>query len=458
MSAKLEWQIEAERTEQRAQDDPALRRQRRRQRVVLIVLTLTIIAIIGGIAGAIAVRLNVVDTRLHQTLIDAARAEISALRIGDRLTFDGLMRSQDAQWLKEQNSRFDHYQTLMAQGGLQFVDQISDEDAVVDGSRGRVLTTEIVNGQTYHALWYFWYYTPDGWRHVPSDLTFWGDPAQINGQNTTVQYDSLDTPLATAIADRAERWWTAGCQYLNCAGLPHLTIHIEHQNGVPPSAWDEKAALTLDVNSPLTVGDRTLADPPLPPDLEATIAGQLASKLFDQASGQLTVNPDADAAWLRQEIIDWVTALLLGRGNIQQLSFMQSMSDHYGGAQAIVAVIRQLSPNADIDVLASALGHPLDQLNVEWAEFFQWRLALEKDLIQGGKNNQVRYLALWDTSAITLAQERWNSPSQGLAQVQSVAIAADRTLGTIATVKATLAGSPVAFRFRVVNGTWKRLS
>jgi hypothetical protein len=414
--------------------------------------------IVGGLVGAIALRLNMVDSRLHQTLIDAAHAEISALRIGDRLTFDGLMESADSGWLKAQNDRFDRYQELMTKGELQFVDQIPDEDAVVDGSRGRVLTTEIVNGQTYHALWYFWYYTTNGWHHVPSDLTFWGAPTEIDGQNTTVQYDSLDEPLATALAERAEHWWTAGCQYLNCTGLPHLTIRVEHQNGAPASAWDEKTALTLDVNSPLTMGDRAPADPPLQPDLEATIAAQLADKLFDQVSGQLSVNPDADAAWVRREIVDWITALLLGRGNIQQLSFMQSLSDHYGGAKAVVALLGSLSTNADIGVLASAFGQPLDQLNVDWREFFQWRLGLEKDLIKGGKSKQARYLALWDASSGSVAQERWNSPNQELPLVQSVTIAADRQLGPVATVQAMLSGNPVTLRFRVVSGTWKRLS
>ncbi|MHB8630194.1 MAG: hypothetical protein ACYDBJ_28710 [Aggregatilineales bacterium] len=458
MSAKLDWQIEAERTEQRAQEDPAVRRRRRQQRIILAVLTLAIIAVIVGVAGAIALRLNTVDTRLRQTLIDAAHAEIGALRIGDRQTFNGLMRSLDTDWLTEQNKRFDRYQALKAQGTLQFTDQISDGDVAIDGSRGRVLTTELVNGQTYHALWFYWRYS-DGWRHVPSDLTFWGDPGEIDGQATTVQYDGLDAPLATALAERVERWWTAGCQYLNCAGLPHLTIHIEHQDSAPPPAWDGQSALTLDINSPLTVGDRVLADPPLSPDLEATIAGQITDKLFDQASGQLTVNADADAAWLRRETIDWLTALLLGRGNVQQLSFMQSLSDHYGGAQAIVAVMRQLSPNADISTLSLALGQPLNLLNVDWREFFQWRLGLEKDLIQGG--NQTRYLALWDVSVpsvATLAQERWASPNQALPQVQSATLAADPTLGTVATVHATLSGGSVTLRFRVIAGTWKRLS
>ena len=457
MSAKLDWQIEADHTEQRAQEDPAVRRRRRQQRLLLIVLTLAVSAIIVGVAGAIALRLNTVDTRLRETLIDAAHAEVQALRIGDQQTFDGLMRSQDADWLAEQNKRFDRYQTLKTQGSLQFADQIPDTDVAIDGLRGRVLTTEIVNGQPYHALWFFWRYT-DGWRHVPSDLTFWGDPGMIDGQTTTVQYDSLDAPLASALAERVERWWTEGCQYLDCSGLPHLTVHIEHQEGSPPPSWNSQSPLTLDINSPLTVGDRALADP-LAPDLEATVAGQITNKLFDMASGQLTVNADADAAWLRREIIDRLTALLLGRGNVQQLSFMQSLSDHYGGSQAIVAVMHQLSPNADISVLSIAFGQPLDQLNVDWLEFFQWRLGLEKDLIQSG--NQTRYLALWDmstASAAALAQDRWASPNQALPQVQSVALTADRTLGTVATVQATLSGSPVTLRFRIVAGTWKRLS
>ncbi len=461
MSAHLDWEIEAERTEQRAQEDPAVRRRRRRQRALFVLLILAIVLILGGLAAGIAIRLNTVDSRLHQTLIQTAQAEINAVQIGDRTAFRSLMRSSDDQWVAAQDKRFDSYQALKAQNAIQISLDIPDASAVVDGMRGRVLVNETVNGQPYQVLWFFWRYTDGGWRQVPADLTFWGDPQQIVNPTTTVSFDSLDSPLAAALADRIERWWTSGCQYLACPGtLPRLTVRIEHTQSAFSPAWDDQAALTLRIESPLAVGDSAaVSTNPLPVDLETAIGTQIANKLFDQASGKLIVNPNTDASWLRQSIIDWLTALLLGHGNLEQLAFMQSVTQHYDGASAIVTILHQLSPNADVGMLSGALGGSLETLNVDWREFFQWRLGLEKTLIQSG--NQSRFLELWDqsvASAVSLASQRWAAPNQPLAQVQSVSLGSDPSLGTVATVQAMLNGQPTTLRFRVVDGTWKRLS
>ena len=458
MSAKLDWQIESERTEARADSDPELRKARRQRRLLLIGLTLGLIAALVGVALAVTLRLSTVDNTLRQGLIDAAQTEISAIRIGDRDSFDRLMRSEDRQWLNAQDQRFDRYQTLKAAQAVQFSDPIPPDNAVVDGYRGRVLVNLTIQGQPYHALWFFWRYPDGGWQHVPSDLTFWGDPAQIISSVTTISYDSLDTPLATALADAVDHWWTAGCQYLTCAQTPHLTIRIQHQEASFTPAWDSHEPLTLNVNSPLTVGDQVPADV-LSADLQSAVAGQIAIRLFDQASGQIAVNPNTDASWLRQSLIDWLDALLLGRGNLAQLAFMQAIADHYGGSAGISAIVQQLTPNATISVVASALKQPLDSLNVDWKAFFQWRLELEKNLIQS--KNQNDYLLLWDESApgvSALAREHFGTPIQALPHVQSVTITRDPALGMVATVITSSGGQSLPMRWRVVNGNWKRIS
>jgi hypothetical protein len=458
MSAKLDWQIESDRTEERADSDPQLRRQRRRKRLTILLVTFILITALVGAVGAVALRLTTIDNTLRQGLINAAHAEVMALQLGDRDSFDRLMRSQDADWINAQDQRFDRYQALKASQLIQFSDTIADSNAIVDGYRGRVLVDETIKGQAYRALWYFWRYPDGGWQHVPSDLTFWGDPAQIVGKVTTVKYDGLDAPLATALADDVDRWWAAGCQYLACAEVPRLTVQIQHQPASFTPAWDSHDPLALNVNSPLTVGDHALATA-LPSDLETAVAGQIANKLFDQASGQLNVNPNADASWLRQSLIDWLNALLLGRGNLAQLAFMQSIADHYGGSAGISAIVQQMTPNSTISVVATALKQPLDSLNVDWKSFFQWRLGLEKDLIQG--KNQAAYLTLWDETApgvSALAREHFGTPIQALPQVQSVSIARDSALGMVATVPATSGGQTLMLRFRVINGTWKRIA
>ena len=82
MSAKLDWQIESDRTEERADTDPLLRRQRRQRQLGLFFGTLGLVAIIAGAGAAIALRLRSIDYTLRQGLIAAAQAEVTDLKLG----------------------------------------------------------------------------------------------------------------------------------------------------------------------------------------------------------------------------------------------------------------------------------------------------------------------------------------------------------------------------------------
>ena len=291
------------------------------------------------------------------------------------------------------------------------------------------------------------------------DVTFWGDPGTITRQHVTVTYDGLDATFAGAVADRIDQWWTAGPQYLALTGLPSLTVRITHLLGDQPPAWDDQQPYTLLINSPLTTGDRTPIDPPIDPLYEQTIAGQVSNKLIDVADNHIIVNPNADAGWLQSSLSDWLSALLLGRANLQQVGFMQTLTQHYGGATAITALLKNLTTNANIGVVATAVGQPLASLGVDWKEFFQWRLGLEKTLIQSG--DQTAFNALWDQSlpaTRSAAASRWATANQALPQVQSVAITNDTTLGTVANVQVTLNGTAASLRFRLVDNNWLRVS
>src|SRR5260221_14549858 len=122
------------------------------------------------------------------------------LRIGDFAGFIGLQRSASSDWLATQSERFKRYQDLKTKSDVKLTGNVLD--VTIDGLRGRALVEEIIDGVPYHTLWFYWQYGKDGWRHVPSDYTFWGDPTSITGKISTVEFRSLDAHLATALAAR----------------------------------------------------------------------------------------------------------------------------------------------------------------------------------------------------------------------------------------------------------------
>lgn len=449
MGIQLDWQIETEREAARAGEDPDRRRQRRQQQAAILVLTLAIIGAVLGFGALIFWRVTSVDNALKQGLTNAARAEIAALRISDLPGFLSIMRGGNADWVPSQSARFNRYQQLKQTGAIQFTENFAD--VAIDGQRGRVLVEEQINGQKHYALWYYWRYQ-DGWRHVPSDFTFWGEPQVIERKSVTVRYKTLDGEFATQIAEKAERWWSESCTYLGCATPPPLTIEISPElTGAP--RWSEDASTqVLLIGSPLIGGDRTPADLLLSSQIEDAIAGRLATRLFDLTTIQLQVNPNSDAAWVRQSVIEWLTAVMVGRGDLTQIAFIQSLKEKYG-AEGLTAVIKALSTDSDIGVVARALQRPLNTLDLDWRTFFQWRLSLEKDYIK--VNNQRELLALWDTTPEAQANLRTRAaqPNAPLPQVQTVSVQAET-----ATVNAQLNGQTVQVRFRIVNGAWRRFA
>jgi len=90
------------------------------------------------------------------------------------------------------NRPFNDYQTLKTKTDIQITGNVLDTQ--IDGARGRAVLQEIVANIPYRTVWYYWHYN-DGWRHVPSDYTFWGDSATITGKNSVVNYQQMDSAL-----------------------------------------------------------------------------------------------------------------------------------------------------------------------------------------------------------------------------------------------------------------------
>lgn len=452
MGVKLDWQIEAERIFQRTGEDPTERRRRWRMRLRVALLTLFVMATVAALFGIVAFRLATVDSQLRQDLIDTVQAEVAALRIGDYAGFANIQRSASPNWIIAQNERFQRYQEMKATEGVNLTGRVVD--VALDGPRGRVVLEEIINGIPYHTVWFYWRYT-DGWRHVPSDYTFWGEAQTIAASVASVNFRALDTRLASAFAPRLDKWWAEGCAAVGCDPARKLTVNILPSPALKPG-WDASAPDTLLIPSPLAADDRAPAIIDIPPALEETVAALIAEHLFNTATNNLVPLSIADAAWLRQTIIEWLATTFTERFDPARTGFIQSIKTNYG-VKGLAEVVRSLKPESDIRVVALALRQPVETLAVDWRGFFQWRLEVEKVLVS--RNDIASLNALWDTAnpdALRLLQQRLSRPAQASGQVQNVAIAPGPDGAPRATVQITLDGRSAIIFFRMVDGIWRR--
>jgi hypothetical protein len=454
MGIKLDWQIEADRAYDRAGEDPAARGNRRRQRLRLLLFTVGVLVTFGAIAGVIWLRLYTVDDQLRRDLINVVRSEEATIRVGDFAQFMAFQRSAGDFWLTQQSQRFKSFEDLKTKSGLTFTGNVLSTE--IDGSRGRAVIEEIIDGTRYQAVWFYWHY-PDGWRHVPSDLTFWGNAQTITGKIATINYYQLDASLAQALADRVEKWWSAGCNMLVCGNVPPLTVQIVPDE-LDRLKWDPEKPNTLIVPSPLASQDHVRIDGQISQALEDAVADEIASHLIDLATNNLILDQNSDAGWLRQVTREWMAATFVQRLNPSQHSFIQSLNEHYG-PQGISAVIHALTPKADISVVGVALKQPIEKLALDWRPFFQRRLSVEKTLLSSPSRTDVAsFQALWDAAnpaALDLMRQRMAQPNQDAPQVQAVAISPGPDGVARATVQATSGGQPVVIIFRLVNGAWK---
>jgi hypothetical protein len=237
--------------------------------------------------------------------------------------------------------------------------------------------------------------------------------------------------------------------------VPLITLQIAPTIGTTPR-WDDTEPYTLLVPSAFSSGDRTLIEPIVSQSLENALAGRLAEKLFSHATQNLSVIPNSDAAWLRGAVVEWLTLRFTGRGDSVQSAFVQSIYSRYG-ATGLSALLQALTPNADIATLGLALRQPLEALPVDWRGFFQWRLTLEREYLK--VNNGQAYRNLWENNAESARNAQgWQTVALStLPLVQTVSVGAENGTSA-ATVQAQINGQTAVLKFRVVNGTWKRVS
>jgi len=449
MGIQLDWQLQADQTQQTDLEDPMARRQRRQARRQMCMASLVVACVVAGVAALITWRLTQHETRAKDNLQAAAQAQLNALRLGQAEAYMSLQIGDDApyaldvqgqpvlntqgtpqpnpwaDWRALQRQQFNDYQLLKQ--NRQLGTQSDILSVYIDSEeerRGRVVVQEFINGQAQQAVWFYWYSgaratsldealdeSEDktiGWRRVPPDAEFWGEEATLDYPHTRFTYYELDAVYAPALAQVIEATWVSFCTRLPCPeSLPALTVHLDPKTGLP-YIWEPEGGWRLRLLSPLMLG-RVPADGSLPADWTNSVRRILAERALNHLSGGRLFYPteaeamDYDTAWVKAELRDW-----LAEGDSP---FIESLSQVFG-AGAVMALVQTWTPNAQINTLAPALSPSLVSLamldpavlgQIAWGDFFAWRLALEKTRLQA--NAIEAYFSLYENGAFNAAAD-----------------------------------------------------
>lgn len=395
---RFEWNVESEKIDRFDSEAPEPMRKRRRKALALLALVVLLLA--AFVLGLLLVRQRalVVEMQLAQLLQDTVKAEVAALRIGDRHSFLNVQDSEDPDWMIHQRAMFQRYSDLKADGAIELTGSILAIE--VEGARARVLVQENISERPYARLW-FYRRSSNSWRHVAPDYSFWGEDSELESENLRVNYRSADQALARQMRDSVDNWLKQGCALLDCDGLNRLTIEIvaEAANDL---AWIDENAMRLRVRSPYV--DIARADTPFDGRLQLLVSRALAERLVNAHTQYLAPTTPHDAAYLREAAISWLSERFTRFDSGALL--MRSLADNYG-EDKIAQLLSQLSAASGLEVVEAVIGVPLASANLDWRDFVEWRLALEAELIEAGRQNDC--ISLYDTadeSARLAAYER----------------------------------------------------
>ncbi len=452
---RFEWNVESQQVERFDGEDAKAKRRRRRNLLLLAALVFSLLAVIALGLALVRQRVHDVETQYRQLLQDTVKAEVATLRIGDLYSFLNTQNPDDADWLAEQRRTFRRYSALKADGAIELTGNILALD--IDQSRARVLVQENINELPYARLW-FYQRNGAGWRHVAPDFSFWGESSTLESAKLAVNYRAADQQFARQISAALTAWIKLGCDLLDCGNLPRLTVDIE-PNAETHALWIDETGLRLRLRSPYV--DIARADTPFDGQRQLLVSGLLAERLVNAHNKNLIAQYPHDAYFLQRASIAWLGEKFTRFDSGALL--MRSIAEKYGD-DAIARILAQLSATSDMSILEGALGQPLEDAELDWRDFIEWRLTLEDELISAGRQNE--WLNLYDTvdeSVRLAAYERysrgatahnyrvvdqliWSRPNgwpqlRATVQVRSGNSAADEII-----------------LFNLVNSVWKRAS
>jgi hypothetical protein len=373
-------------------------------------------------------------------------------------------RSATDDWYNIQSQRFDIYQTWKAERDVRLTGRIVNVE--IDGTRARVLVEEIIDGIPYTQAWFYWNYetdenedeVEDGWRHVPPDVQFWGDPSAYNGQAVTVRYFGLDQPFADSLGTQLDSWVSWACETLGCANLPPLVVEVVPDDGLI-AGWAAGEQWHMRLPSPLLT--RIRSDMPFSPDRREDVAALLAVRLVDDITGGVVPIESFDAAFLHDQIVAWLVGRMVQID--PQTHLISSLAANYG-EMAVGQLLRQLQPASTIAVMGNVIALPLDAADLDWRDFFTWRLQIEDTLVD--RRDSEAFYRLYDVrdpSVQPVADSRFarTTPAERVVVVlvrPGDAAAFDGSPQVVATVEVGEAPNTrqETVLFRLVDGNWLR--
>ncbi|MBE0691369.1 MAG: hypothetical protein IH587_14720, partial [Anaerolineae bacterium] len=263
-----------------------------------------------------------------------------------------------------------------------------------------------------------------------------------------------------ALASSLPAWLNAGCAALICPQLPQLVVDILPDESAG-AGWLPDEPWHMRIASPFIQAVRM--DAIWQPESRLAVAGLLAEQLTATVTNGVQPNYPADAYYLRQLIVSWLTKRFSGV-EINTYS-LDTFAARYG-EPAVGRLLALLTPDAGVMVMAQAAEvASVADLEIDWRDYLTWRLTLEQELI--GARDDAHYLSLYDLNDLAVrdaAFDRFEGDVRGTRLlVSEVTRGADSAGIPALFARAIMLGTDGSTReeqvvFRLVDGVWKRAS
>ena len=325
-----------------------------------------ILLMLSGVVGFAMYRLEQVHQTIENRLHETVKAEVSFLRLGDRTQFLAVQRSASPSWVEAQTIRYEDYQYLKTQHLLNLNTEIIS--STIDGSRARIQLTEQIDGQTYLQTWFYWNYQ-DGWRHVPIDYTFWGEPQTQTGEYITLLYSKLDHEVATQLYRELEQGLARVCIWIACEPF---VLRVVSREGIYVN-WSEAIPNQLEVSSPYI--ERVDLQQPIPETLMNDITIQIAKRLAQANGAMLEVDALTDRAFIENQLIDYIQSHLFNRDSSGNLFADLNIVFENPRIQEVLVASSQ---SHLIPLLHELLTQPSpSDMPITWESYANWLLNVE---------------------------------------------------------------------------------
>ena len=200
-----------------------------------------------------------------------------------------------------------------------------------------------------------------------------------------------------------------GCEILECGNIPMLTIDVV-TDATESVTWADESSMRMIVRSPYV--DIARADTPFDGGMRLQVSTLLAERLVNAHTDYLAPVFPHDAVYLRGAAIAWLTEQFtrLDSGAV----LVRSLADSFGNDK-IAQVLSLLTETSDMSLVQRVSDQRLEEANLDWRDFIEWRLETEADLSAARAQNE--WLSLYDTSdegVRTVAYERFklHAPAQ----------------------------------------------